>query len=47
MKKSLKIPQSPYALSKLIGYEIVKSYREMFNLKVFSIIFFNIINFKK
>ena len=40
-KKSLKIPQSLYALSKLIGYEIVKSYREMFNLKVFSIIFFN------
>jgi len=40
-EKSLKIPQSPYALSKLIGYEIVKSYREMFNLKVFSIIFFN------
>ena len=40
-EKSLKIPQSPYALSKLIGYEIVKSYREMFNLQVFSIIFFN------
>lgn len=40
-EKSLKKPQSPYALSKLIGYEIVKSYREMFNLKVFSIIFFN------
>lgn len=40
-KKSLKIPQSLYALSKLIRYEIVKSYREMFNLKVFSIIFFN------
>lgn len=40
-EKSMKIPQSPYALSKLIGYEIIKSYREMFNLKVFSIIFFN------
>lgn len=40
-EKSVKIPQSPYALSKLIGYEIIKSYREMFNLKVFSIIFFN------
>ena len=39
-EKSLRIPQSLYALSKLIGYEIVKSYREMFNLKVFSIIFF-------
>ena len=40
-EKSYKIPQSLYALSRLIGYEIVKSYREMFNLKVFSIIFFN------
>jgi len=39
--ESEKKPQSPYALSKLIGYEIVKSYREMFNLKTFSIIFFN------
>ena len=40
-EKSKKNPQSPYGLSKLIGYEIVKSYREMFNLPVFTIIFFN------
>ncbi len=40
-EESLKRPQSPYALSKLIGYEIVKSYREMFNLDVFTVIFFN------
>ncbi len=40
-EESPKYPQSPYALSKLIGFEIVKSYREMFNLPVFSIIFFN------
>lgn len=40
-EKSHKRPISPYALSKLIGYEIVKSYREMFKLNVFSIIFFN------
>lgn len=40
-EKSKKKPQSPYSLSKLIGYEIVKSYREMFNLPVFTIIFFN------
>ena len=40
-EKSKKNPQSPYSLSKLIGYEIVKSYREMFNLPVFTIIFFN------
>jgi len=38
---SLKQPQSPYGLSKLIGYELIKSYREMFNIKCFSIIFFN------
>ena len=38
---SLKKPQSPYGLSKLIGYELIKSYREMFNIKCFSIIFFN------
>lgn len=36
-----KNPVSPYALAKLTGYEIVKSYREMFNLPVFSIILFN------
>ena len=40
-EKSEKKPLSPYGLTKLIGYEIVKSYREMFNIPVFSIIFFN------
>jgi len=40
-ENSLKIPQSPYGLSKLIGLEIIKSYREMFKIPVFSIIFFN------
>tara|TARA_B100000965_G_scaffold403292_1_gene431053 strand:+ start:753 stop:1694 length:942 start_codon:yes stop_codon:yes gene_type:complete len=40
-EKSEKNPLSPYGLSKLIGLEIVKSYREMFSLPVFSIIFFN------
>ena len=40
-EKSEKKPLSPYGLTKLIGYEVVKSYREMFNLPVFSIIFFN------
>ena len=38
---SKKTPLSPYALAKLTCYEIVKSYREMFNLPVFSIIYFN------
>ena len=38
---SLKIPQSPYGLSKLIGYEIIKSYREMFKLPVCTAILFN------
>ena len=32
---------SPYALSKIASYEIIKSYRLMFNLPVFSMIFFN------
>lgn len=36
-----KKPLSPYGLSKLIGLELVKSYRETFKLPVFSIIFFN------
>jgi len=40
-ENSLKKPNSPYGLSKLIGFEIVKSYREMFNLPVFSVILFN------
>ena len=34
-----KKPSSPYGLSKLIGLELVKSYRETFKLPVFSIIF--------
>ncbi len=40
-ENSPKKPISPYGLSKYIGYEIVKSYREMFDLPVYSIIFFN------
>ncbi len=40
-EKSIKKPNSPYALSKLIGFEIIKSFREMFNLPIFSVIFFN------
>ncbi len=40
-ESSLKKPKSPYALSKLIGFEIIKSYREMFDLPICSIIFFN------
>ena len=38
---SPKKPISQYGLSKCIGYEIIKSYREMFNLPVYSIILFN------
>ena len=38
---SNKNPISPYGLSKLICYEITKSYREMFNIPVFSLIYFN------
>lgn len=34
-------PNSPYVLSKSIGYEIVRSYGEMFCLKCFSGILFN------
>lgn len=40
-EKSFKQPISPYGLSKLIGFEIIKSYREMFKLPVCSVIFFN------
>ena len=40
-ENDLKKPLSPYALAKLAGFQIVKSYREMFNLKLFNIIFFN------
>ena len=38
---SNKNPISPYGLSKLICYEIIKSYREMFNIPAFSLIYFN------
>ena len=37
-KNSEKIPQSPNALSELICLELIKSYREMFKLKVYSLI---------
>lgn len=36
-----KKPLSPYGLAKLASLEIIKSYRKMFNLPVFSVIFFN------
>ena len=36
-----KKPVSPYGLSKLIGYEIIKSYRTMFNIPVCTAILFN------
>ena len=36
-----KKPVSPYGLSKLIGYEIIKSYRKMFNIPVCTAILFN------
>ena len=38
---SNKLPISPYALAKLTCLELIKSYREMFKLKVCSFIFFN------
>ena len=40
-EESKKKPISPYGLSKLIGYEIVKSYRQMFKIPVSSAILFN------
>ena len=42
IKKKMKIHlnnSSPYGLSKLIGFEIIKSYREMFKIPVCSVIF--------
>lgn len=36
-----KNPLSPYALSKMISFEIIKSYREMFKIPVCSAILFN------
>lgn len=41
VENDLKSPLSPYALAKLAGFQIVKSYRDMFNLKLFNLIFFN------
>ena len=40
-ENSFKQPVSPYGLSKLIGFVIIKSYREMFKIPVCSVIFFN------
>ena len=40
-ENSEKMPLSPYGLSKLMCFEMIKSYREMFKLKVCSLIFFN------
>ncbi len=36
-----KKPVSPYGLSKLIAYEIIKSYRQMYNLPICTAILFN------
>ena len=41
VENDLKKPLSPYALAKLASFQILKSYREMFNLKLFNLIFFN------
>ena len=40
-EESLKKPISPYGLSKLIGYEIIKSYRQMYKIPVCTAILFN------
>ena len=40
-EKSEKNPVSPYGLSKLASFEIIRSYREMFNIPVCSVILFN------
>lgn len=40
-EESEKKPNSPYGLSKLIGYEIIKSYRTMYKLPICSAILFN------
>ena len=39
-KMDKKKPITPYGLSKFIGYEIIKSYRKMFNLPICTAIFF-------
>jgi len=41
----LKILKTPSGLLKLISYEIIKSYREMFNLPVCTAIFLNYVSF--
>lgn len=40
-EEDVKSPVSPYGLSKLIGYEIIKSYRKMYNLPICTAILFN------
>lgn len=45
-RKEKIIPSSLYDLSKLLIYEIIKSYRKMYNLPVCSVILFNNENFK-
>jgi len=40
-EKSLKKPLSPYGMSKLIGYEIIKSYRSIYKIPVCTAILFN------
>ena len=40
-EKSQKKPVSPYGMSKLIGYEIVKSYRSIYKIPVCTAILFN------
>ena len=40
-KVNQKKPINPYGLSKFIGYEIMKSYRKMFNLPICTIILFS------
>lgn len=40
-EKSKKKPMSPYGMSKLIGYEIIKSYRLIYNIPVCTAILFN------
>ena len=40
-KESSKKPKNYYGLSKLIAYEVIKSYRKMFNIPICTAIFFN------
>ena len=41
LTKKSKKPVSPYGMSKLIGYEIVKSYRSIYKIPVCTAILFN------